>query len=326
MRALVLEPDGSVRLDPARAEPQPSADEALVHVRLAGVCATDLQLVRGYSGFGGVLGHEFVGEVDPADPSELAGKRVVADINIGCGTCPECRGHDPHHCRARGVVGIRSRPGVFAERVAIPRRNLVVVPASVDDELAVFAEPLAAAIHVRDDLQLGDEADPTAPVLVIGDGKLGLLIAMALHALDLPVQIVGHHDDKLELARALGIPAAHERELADQRRVARAVVEATGSPSGLVRALALVVPRGTVVLKTTLARPLELPISTIVVDELRLIGSRCGDVRRAIELLERGRIDPRPLIHARFNLSSAERALIHAGQPGVLKVLLDPRA
>ena len=318
MRALVLEPGGRRHLDPHYPEPIPGPDDALVHVRHAGVCATDLELVRGYAGYSGVLGHEFVGIVDAGDPQWPA-RRVVADINVGCGRCPVCRTGDARHCRARTTLGIRARAGVFAERVAIPRANLIEVPDAVPDELAVFAEPLAAALHVLDEPHPED-----GPITVLGDGKLGLLIALAIAAAGHPVELIGRHASKLEIAARAGVATLLERELADKPEPrANLVVEATGHPSGLARALQLVHPRGTIVLKTTVVAPTPVDLTAIVVNELRLVGSRCGELRRAIELLASGRIDPRPLIAARYELAHAEQALEHAAQKGVLKVLID---
>ncbi len=320
MRALVLEPGGRLRLDRDHPEPEPGPDEALVHVRQAGVCATDLELVRGYAGFHGVLGHEFVGIVDADDP-QLGNLRVVADINIGCGRCPRCRAGDGHHCRTRTTLGIRGRPGVFAERVAIPRANLVAVPDSVPDDLAVFAEPLAAALHVLDEV----DDRMSSPITVLGDGKLGLLIALAIAAAERPVELVGRHLDKLAIAARAGIPTLLDADLGDRPQArAQLVVEATGSPSGLTRALQLVEARGTIVLKTTTATPAPIDLTPIVVDELRIVGSRCGDMRRAVELLASGRLDPRPLIYARYALDDGVEALDQARRRGALKVVLSP--
>lgn len=319
MHALVLAADGRPRLVEDYPEPIVRAGEVLVHVRQAGICDTDLQLLAGYSpGFHAVLGHEFVGIVDERDP-ELGGARVVADINIGCGVCAACLHGDSHHCRARTTLGIRARDGVFAQRVAIPRQNLVRVPDRVDDDLAVFAEPLAAALHVLDQLP----ADSNDRIDVIGDGKLGLLIALSLHAAGRDVRVIGHHEDKLELAAAVGIATVLEHELdASERSRSSFVVEASGHPSGLERALWLARPRGTVILKTTSATPLSLDLAKIVIDELRIIGSRCGDLHEAIALLDSGSLDPRPLIAARYPFADAMAAIEHAGRRGTLKVLL----
>lgn len=317
MRALVLEPGGRLRLDPHHPEPNPGPDEALVHVRHAGVCATDLELVRGYAGYSGVLGHEFVGIVDADDPLS-PGRRVVADINVGCGRCLGCRAGDARHCRERTTIGIRGRQGVFAERVAIPRANLVEVPDAVADDLAVFAEPLAAALHVLDEPHAG------GVIIVLGDGKLGLLIAFAIAAAGCSVELVGRHPSKLEIAARVGISTRLEAELGDApERRASLIVEATGSSSGLARALQLVQARGTIVLKTTSAAAGSVDLTPVVVHELRIVGSRCGELRRAIEVLAAGRVDPRPLIGARYDLEHAEQALEHAAMSGLLKVLID---
>ncbi|KIG14497.1 Threonine dehydrogenase [Enhygromyxa salina] len=320
MRALILDADGRLCLATDHPEPTPTKTEALIHVKRAGICDTDLQLARGYAGFRGVLGHEFVGVVDAADP-ERPGERVVADINIGCGRCSACTGSDGHHCLVRTTLGIRDRPGCFAERVAIPRRNLVRVPDSVDDVLAVFAEPLAAALHVLDEL---DPERIHERVDVLGDGKLGLLISLALAASGRPVRTIGHHRAKLEIAAAAGVSTALEHELApSEQRSAAVVVEATGHPDGLARALWLAQPRGLVILKTTTAAPTPIDLAAIVVNELRLVGSRCGDMRRAMDLLAQGRFDPRPLIAATHSLARAPAAFEQARQRGVLKVLLE---
>jgi 2-desacetyl-2-hydroxyethyl bacteriochlorophyllide A dehydrogenase len=316
MRALVLEPGGRLHLDRNHPEPIPGPDDALVHVRAAGVCATDVELVRGYAGHVGVFGHEFVGLVDEGD-SQWPGRRVVADINVGCGQCSACRTNDPHHCRSRTTVGIRGRAGVFAERVAIPRANLVEVPESVPDELAVFAEPLAAALHVL------DEAHDDGSITVLGDGKLGLLIALAIAAVGRPVELIGRHPNKLEIAARAGIATQLDSELGDAPMSRTSLlVEATGSPAGLNRALQLVHPRGTIVLKTTTAAPVPINLASVVIHELRIVGSRCGDMHRAVELLASGRVDPRPLIAAHYDLDHAQQALEHAAQPGVLKIVI----
>jgi threonine dehydrogenase-like Zn-dependent dehydrogenase len=318
MHAIVREADGQARFVDDHPEPVPAAGEVLVHVRQAGICDTDLQLLAGYGDFHGVLGHEFVGIVDAGDP-ELGGARVVADINVGCGVCAACSQGDEHHCRARTTLGIRARAGVFAQRVAIPRRNLVRVPDHVDDDVAVFAEPLAAALHVLDELP----ADCRDRIDVIGDGKLGLLIALSLHAAGRGVRVIGHHLGKLELAAGVGIATVLEQDLDVAERSRSAfVVEASGHPSGLERALWLARARGMVILKTTSVVPLRLDLSKIVVDELRVVGSRCGDLHEAIALLDAGLLDPRPLISARYASSAAMNALEHAARRGMLKVLL----
>lgn len=313
MQALVLDGTPRVILDAPR-PPRPPG-EALIAMRMAGVCDTDLQLARGYMGFRGVLGHELVGEVIEADDRAWLGRRVVADINAGCGACPDCRDHRGHHCPTRTVLGILGRGGAMAELVAVPERCLVAVPADLADELAVFAEPLAAALHVLDALGPGDDR-----AIVLGDGKLGLLIAMVLAEAGVATTVVGHH--RAKLARVAGVVGLLEDELAADLR-APVVVEATGSAAGLARALRLCAPRGRLVLKSTIAAAHTVDLSPVVIHELTVIGSRCGDLARAIDVLARGRLDPRPLVDARFPLAEADRALARAGERGVLKVLID---
>ncbi len=315
VKALVLDPDP--RLDLAFAEPERAPGEAIVEVRVAGVCDTDLQLARGYMGFSGVPGHEFVGVVTQSDDPSWGGKRVVGDINAGCGACPECLARGGHHCAKRTVLGILGRGGAFAERLTLPTRCLVEVPPTVPDDAAVFAEPLAAALHVLDEASAVD-----APVIVLGDGKLGLLITRALLGDQRRVTLVGRHPTKLELAARVGATVVLEHEASGVER-AGLVVDATGSAAGLALALRLTRPRGTVVLKTTLAGATSVDLSPVVIDELRVVGSRCGDLARAVLALARGAIDPRPLVEARYPLDRAVRAFEHAGRRGVLKVLVD---
>jgi threonine dehydrogenase-like Zn-dependent dehydrogenase len=313
MFALVLD-RREARVVSDRPRPALGRDEALIRVRAAGVCDTDLQLARGYMDFAGVPGHEFTGVVVECADASWVGKRVVADINAGCGTCAECRARGPHHCPNRSVLGILSRPGAFAEMVAMPTACLVEVPAAVSDDVAVFAEPLAAALHVLDEL-----ADTPRRAIVLGDGKLGLLIARALVGSGVPTELVGRHERKLALA-----PGA--KTFLDSAALALGadlVVEATGSEAGLARAIELVAPRGTIVLKTTVAGDLTVDLAPVVVNEVRLVGSRCGDMKRAIEALASGQVDPTPLIEARYPLARADEALAHAARRGTLKVLID---
>ncbi len=317
MLALVL--DGTPRLVRDYPAPDRHPGEALVEVRLAGVCDTDLQLARGYMGYRGVLGHEFVGEVIEADDPAWRGKRVVADINAGCGVCEDCTTRGGHHCATRTVLGILGRDGALAERCVVPARCLVEVPDAVADDRAVFAEPLAAALHVLDDL--GDAARER--VVVLGDGKLGLLVAHALRASDVDVLVVGHHTDKLGIAASAGAETCLERDLDGAVAGVGAVIEATGSAAGVARALSMVRPRGTVVLKTTVAGATQVDLSPVVVNELRVVGSRCGDMRRAIDVLASGRVDPRALVAARYPLADAEAALARAAERGTLKVLVE---
>jgi threonine dehydrogenase-like Zn-dependent dehydrogenase len=323
MLALVLgESKQAAYVSKDRPSPARQSGEALVRVRVSGVCDTDLQLARGYMGFVGVPGHEFVGEVIAADDAAWRGKRVVADINAGCGTCAECTTGRGHHCATRTVLGIAGRSGAFAELLTVPERCLVAVPDRLDDDRAVFAEPLAAALHVLDELQESGARKP-ARALVLGDGKLGQLIARALASQGIPTTLIGRHAHKLAIAASAGIETFLEADLPASRHGAPLVVEATGSEGGLTQALALVGPRGTVVLKTTVAAKLTVDLAPLVIHEVRLVGSRCGDISRAVEVLASGAVDPLPLVEARYPLARADEALAHAGRRGALKVLID---
>ncbi len=296
--------------------------ECRVAVTLAGICATDLALARGYMGFSGVPGHEFVGR---ALDGPLAGRRVVGEINAGCGRCGECARGDARHCATRTVLGIHGRDGAFAERLALPARNLLAVPDGVTDEAAVFAEPLAAALAVLDAAPLPADAR----VLVAGDGRLGLLVAHALARAGAQVTVAGRHPERQELlphgARLLTGLLEDEAAPGTDRRWELAV-EATGRPATLARLQRHVAPRGTIVLKTTCETPLTLDLAPLVVDEQRLVGSRCGRLAPALQWLAQGDVPVQAFIAARYPLDEAPRALRHAARGGVLKVLLAPGA
>lgn len=318
MKALVFE--DRLKLITDAPEPKRGRREALISVRMAGICDTDLQLTRGYMGFRGTLGHEFVGEVLECDDEQWLGKRVVADINAGCGHCTDCVLRDGHHCPTRSVLGILNRNGAFAERLTIPVRCLVEVPSEMEDKTAVFAEPVAAALHVL------DECPPdTTEAIVVGDGKLGLLITKALRGAKLNVLCVGHHRRKLDKVAGMGgAGTVLEEQIEEQRiRPAPLVVEATGTQAGLSRAISLTAPRGTLVLKTTIAGNTTVDLTRVVVDELRIVGSRCGSMKRAIAALDQRKLDPWSLVDASYPIDQGERALAHAGERGVLKVLLE---
>jgi threonine dehydrogenase-like Zn-dependent dehydrogenase len=300
--------------------PPPVRDgEALVRVTLAGICNTDVEIVRGYANFSGTLGHEFVGVVEDAANPELIGQRVVGEINAGCGVCDECRRHDARHCQRRNVLGIRGRDGAFAEYLKLPEQNLFPVPPNVCEQQAVFTEPLAAACAILEQVNF----QPLQRVAVIGDGKLGQLIARVLFTTGCGLTLIGKHADKLELARAAGVKA---QTLADT--IAKTdydiVVEASGSASGLALALDLVRPRGAVVLKSTMHGKVEIDTARIVVNEISVIGSRCGRFEDALALLASKQVNVEPLIAAEFALADGVAAMNQARQPGVLKVLLRP--
>lgn len=290
-----------------------------MQVHLAGVCSTDLEIMRGYKGFSGVLGHEFVGTVVEAPETALVGQRVCGEINLSCGECEACvRGHRSH-CEQRTVVGIMNRQGAFAELLALPLENLHPVPDGVSDEQAVFVEPLAAAFEILEQVSVA----PNDRVAVLGDGRLGILCAAALKTSGATPLLIGKHGEKLRRAEQLGARTALVYQLDEQRF--DLVVEATGSRSGLQAALQLVRPRGTLVLKTTVAGETSADLAPIVVNELTVVGSRCGPFPAALDALERGVVDPTPLIDAVYPLEKGQEALRRAAEPGVLKVLIEMR-
>ncbi len=313
MRALRFD-DNTLRLADI-ALPERSG-EALIRVSLAGICNTDLEIVRGYAGFSGTLGHEFVGVVESCEDRSWIGQRVVGEINIGCGACDVCRNDDARHCPSRRTVGIRSRDGAFAEYLSLPVQNLRAVPANVLDRQAVFTEPLAAACEILDQVPIttGDR------VAVIGDGKLGQLIARVLATTGCELTLIGKHESKLGLAARAGIQTVLLSDLKANRF--DRVVEATGSASGLQLAIDLVRPRGTVILKSTIHGNVSLDTSKVVVNEINLVGSRCGRFAPALDLLARGAIDLAPLITREFPLSDGVEAMEEAGRAGIMKVLI----
>jgi threonine dehydrogenase-like Zn-dependent dehydrogenase len=313
MRAIVL--DGQVQMRADRPAPVPAPGEALVRVVRAGVCETDLQLIKGYMGFRGVLGHEFVGV---AESGPLAGRRVVGEINCACWSCPTCRSGLPTHCPNRTVLGILNHDGAFADLISVPQRNLHVVPDSLPDDVAVFTEPVAAAFQIPAQMTIRAEDR----VLVLGDGRLGNLCAQVLARLSNHVTAVGKHPEKLALLASMGIATVLLGDPLEDRS-ADVVVDCTGSESGLPTALRLVRPRGTIVLKTTVAGQQTLAWAPFVIDEVTLLGSRCGPFDRALTALEQGEVRVQPLISARFDLSQGLEALARAQTKGTLKVLLD---
>jgi threonine dehydrogenase-like Zn-dependent dehydrogenase len=321
MKALRYE-NGSLRV--AELEAPRAEGEALVRVTLSGICNTDIEIARGYAGFRGTLGHEFVGVCEEArGAGEWVGRRVVGEINAGCGRCGLCAAGDPRHCPVRTVLGIVGRDGAHAELLRLPAANLLAVPHEVGDERAVFTEPLAAACGIVERVEIEDGAR----VAVVGDGKLGLLCAQALAALTgAAVTLVGKHDSKLEIARRRGIETVRLDQLEGSKR-ARAfdvVVEASGSPAGFDLALSLLRPRGTLVLKSTFHGTTAFESSRVVVDEITVVGSRCGRFAPALELLKSNRVDVESLISEEYPLAEGVRAMERAAEGGVLKVLLRP--
>ena len=296
--------------------------EALVRVTRSGICNTDLEIVRGYAGFQGTLGHEFVGVVERADDEQLIGQRVVGEINAGCGLCALCRAGDARHCPQRTVLGIVGRDGAHAEFLQLPAVNLLPVPDEVSDERAVFTEPLAAACGILERTQI----DEAMRVVVIGDGKLGLLCAQAIKALTrADVTLVGKHRNKLNIARRRDIETMRLEQISDAAaRTFDVVIEASGAASGFALAMNLVRPRGALVLKSTFHGATTLAAARIVVDEVSIIGSRCGRFAPALELLKRNAVDVDSLISEEYALTDGVRALKRARASGVLKVLLRP--
>ena len=315
MQALWLE-DRQLRLRTDVPQPEPAAGEALVRVVRSGICNTDLELRRGYYPYAGIPGHEFCGIVE-AGPDCWVGKRVVGEINASCGNCTACRGGMKRHCPQRTVLGIVERHGAFAEFLALPVDNLHELPDSISDDAATFIEPLAAALEIQQQIRI----DHSHRVVVIGDGKLGQLVSRTLALTDCNLQVLGRHDNKLQPLAKLGIRTGKAAAL--ELHTADVVVECTGNPDGFALALQAVRPRGTIVLKSTYAGPLSLNAADIVVNELTVVGSRCGPFAPALQLLTEARVDVSPLIARHFPLAQAIEAFDHAAQPGILKVLVD---
>jgi threonine dehydrogenase-like Zn-dependent dehydrogenase len=299
-------------------QPQPG-QEALVRVLLSGICNTDLEIARGYAGFKGTIGHEFVGIVEDSPDGKLVGQRVVGEINAGCNECALCRAGDPRNCAKRTVLGIVGRDGAHAELLRLPLANLLCVPDRIADEHAVFAEPLAAACGIMERTSITKDKN----VAVIGDGKLGLLCAQAISLTGAPVLLIGKHPEKLRIAERRGIETALARK-AGKRKQFDVVVEASGSASGFALALDLLRPRGVLVLKSTFQDTTEMNAARIVVDEISVVGSRCGRFGPALDLLAKEAIDVDSLISEEYPLRDGVLAMERAGKKGVLKVFLRP--
>jgi threonine dehydrogenase-like Zn-dependent dehydrogenase len=314
MRALVLA-RGTLTLQDV---PEPSIKgECLIRVTLAGICGTDLQLLTGYADFTGIPGHEFVGVVEraPDNDAQWIGKRVVGEINVGCGACEWCARDVKEHCINRSVVGIRGRSGAFAEYVSLPAQNLHEVPVALNDTAAVFVEPVAAACRILEQVEIG----PTTRVAVIGDGRLGNLTAQVLRTRTSDVVLIGRHAHKLQIARELGIDA---RATSDEAQGPfDVVVDATGKTEGLARAIEVVKPLGTIVLKSTFHGEAATPLWPVAVNETTIVGSRCGPFAPAIGLLASGAVRTGPLLSNIFPLSAHEQAFGRARTE--LKVLFD---
>lgn len=314
MKAVWLE-NQQIKLADVQLPTRPT--EALIRIRKAGICSTDLEMVKGYYPFTGILGHEFVGEVVDAPDAAWAGQRVVGDINAICGKCEACLNGRPTHCENRTVLGIINRDGVFAEYTSLPLENLHRVPDSVPDELAVFTEPLAAALEIQQQIQIR----PTDRVLLVGAGRLGQLIAQTLALTGCDLHVVARHSYQQKILSARNIGLITEENI--QPKKWDIVVEATGSSDGFNLARRAIRPRGTMILKSTYKGDMNVNFSSIVVDEINLIGSRCGPFEPALRLLEKREVDPAVLISDQYKLMEAATAFEKAAQTGVLKVLFE---
>ncbi len=315
MKAVVF--DNGLKLDNNYPMPVPQKGEALIKVNTIGICNTDYEITLGYMGYKGILGHEFTGVVEKAENKDLIGKRVVGEINCGCGQCDWCAQGLERHCFNRSTLGIWQREGCFAEYVCLPEKNLLVIPDNVTDEEAVFVEPLAAALEILEQVHI----PPYKRVIVLGDGKLGLIIALALNAAGLDITLVGKHEEKLNVAKAQGV----KTELLNNLKIEKAydfVVEATGSITGFETSLALTKPRGTLILKSTIAASKEFNLAPIVIDEITVLGSRCGQFAPALRMLEQKRIDVKPLISDIYAIDDSIEAFERNKEKSSVKVLV----
>ncbi|MEW6236252.1 MAG: alcohol dehydrogenase catalytic domain-containing protein [Candidatus Omnitrophota bacterium] len=318
MKALRYTPAG-LQLDANAPLPIPARGETLVKTRLAGICRTDLELTKGYMGFHGILGHEFVGELAEDGEIGAAGTRVVGEINAGCGECPACRQDMERHCPHRTVLGILGRDGCMAEYLTLPNRNLLAIPDNLSDEDAVFSEPLAAALEIFEQWHI----QPTHRVCILGDGKLGLLIALAAaHRHEGDLLLIGHHEENLAIVNdRMRTVMEQQLDAAEYKRWDFAI-EATGRSSGFALAMKLAKPRGVIVLKSTMAQSEALDLTPLVIDEIAVTGSRCGRLQPAIHLLARGVLPISRLVEAVYPLKEAEAAWKRASQAGAKKVML----
>jgi threonine dehydrogenase-like Zn-dependent dehydrogenase len=301
--------------------PKPNIEtEALIRVTKSGICNTDLEIIRGYAGFSGTIGHEFVGIVEESSDKNWIGKRVVGEINAGCGVCGLCKAGDSRHCPARTVLGIHSRDGAHAEFVRLPSINLLEVPENVSDEQAVFTEPLAAAYGILEQV----EVLPETKVAVIGDGKLGILCAQAMALASKNTYLIGKHKDKMRVAEGRGATGVLLADAPKLNQTFDVVIEASGSESGFATALDLLKPRGKLVLKSTFQGKTNLEMWRVVVDEITIVGSRCGRFAPALELLRDGKVDVESFISEEFSLENGIEAIAKAQQKGAMKILLKP--
>ncbi|MDD3471621.1 MAG: alcohol dehydrogenase catalytic domain-containing protein [Syntrophaceae bacterium] len=315
MKALVF--DGQLSVKDIHI-PVPRDDEALVKVGLAGICMTDKEIVKGYMNFNGVLGHEFVGHVESAKDPSLLGKRVVGDINAGCMRCEFCLKGLQRHCSNRSVLGILSRNGAFAEYLTLPVGNLHIVPENIPDESAVFVEPLAAALEIAEQIHV----EPNLEVLIVGDGRLALLTCMVLRLTGCSITVLGKHADKLKMFEAYSVNTMLFKDIDGMDKSYDMVVEASGNPSGWQTAVKLVKPRGVIALKSTYHGDFSFNPAPLVINEVSVIGSRCGQFEPALRLLSSGLVDPRHLISGIFEIDDSLRAFEAANSSNVFKILI----
>ncbi len=310
--------DGT-KLDLLTDYPKPKSGESVVKVKLAGICGTDLEILQGYMSYKGIPGHEFVGVVEDSENKDLIGKRVVGEINAGCKTCTSCINGLERHCPNRTVLGILNRDGAFAQYLSLPEKNLHVVPDSIKDEQAVFVEPLAAAFEIIEQIHI----EPNWEIAIVGDGRLAQLVVRVLKISCPNITCFGRHEKKLELLKKLGIKTKIGIDSNDEKKY-DLVIEATGNDSGFSDTMKLIRPRGTVILKSTIASQNKLDLTPAVVNEVTVIGSRCGIFRPAINALESGSVSVEELVDSIYPLEKFQQAFEHAKKPGALKILLKP--
>ncbi len=317
MKAVIF--DDGLKFEENYPMPMPKEGEALIRVNTIGICNTDYEITKGYMGYKGILGHEFTGVVENVNNADKTwvGKRVVGEINCGCGHCEYCCCGLERHCQTRTTLGIWHREGCFAEYVALPIQNLLKIPANVSDEEAVFVEPLAAALEILEQVHI----PPYKKVAVLGDGKLGLMIALALNSAVLDVTLIGKHQEKLDIAKNQGVNTKLLKDI-DVKKDFDFVVEATGSISGFETSLALTKPRGTLILKSTIAASKEFNLAPIVIDEITIVGSRCGQFKPALKLLASKKIDVKPLITDVYNIDKSIDAFERNKEKSSIKVLV----
>ena len=317
MKALVFDKELNFVTDYPK--PIPQKGEALIRVTYAGICNTDVEITKGYMGFKGICGHEFLGVVEEvnADDKSLIGKRVTGEINLGCGDCPDCLNNMQRHCQNRQTLGILNKDGTFAQYVTLPLENIIAIPDSVPDEDAILIEPLAAALEILEQVHV----KPADKIAILGDGKLGLLISLVLSTTQADVVTIGKHENKLAILKAQGIKTKYLND-ANETKFYDIVVDATGSVDGFEKAISLVKPRGIFVLKSTVAAQKPLNLAPIVIDEITVVGSRCGQFKPALRLLEKKILNLKPLITKVFEFDKAKEAFAFAQEKGVLKVIL----